>query len=76
MSIWSILRGNKHIADKGNVISNTPKPISHDTCKYVFIDVEVGLKDQVIHDIGALRHDGLTFHKASKKELYPLAELT
>ena len=70
MSIWSILRGNKHIADKGNVISNTPKPISHDTCKYVFIDVEVGLKDQVIHDIGALRHDGLTFHKASKKELF------
>ena len=34
------------------------------------IDIEVGLSDHKIHDIGALRDDGATFHKASKKELF------
>ena len=28
------------------------------------------LKDHKIHDIGALRHDGATFHKSSKEELF------
>lgn len=39
------------------------------TSRYAFVDVEVGLKDHKIHDIGALRQDGATFHKASKEEL-------
>ena len=26
------------------------------------VDTEVGLKDHKIHDIGALRYDGATFH--------------
>ena len=37
---------------------------------YTVIDIEVGIKDQKIHDIGALRHDGATFHNASKEELF------
>ena len=37
--------------------------------RYAIVDVEVGLKNHKIHDIGALRHDGATYHKASKKEL-------
>lgn len=39
------------------------------TSRYAIVDVEVGLKDHKIHDIGALRQDGATFHKASKEEL-------
>ena len=34
-----------------------------------FVDTEVGLKDHKIHDIGALRDDGATFHQASKTAL-------
>ena len=40
------------------------------TSRYAIVDVEVGLKDHKIHDIGALRQDGATFHKASKEELF------
>ena len=39
------------------------------TSRYAIVDVEVGLKDHKIHDIGVLRQDGVTFHKASKEEL-------
>lgn len=35
--------------------------------RYAIVDVEVGLKNHKIHDIGALRHDGATYHKASKR---------
>ena len=34
-----------------------------------FVDTEVGLKDHKIHDIGALRYDGATFHQASQTAL-------
>ena len=37
--------------------------------RYAFIDVEVGLNDHRIHDIGALRCDGAIFHSANKSEL-------
>lgn len=37
---------------------------------YAIVDVEVGMKDQKIHDIGALRFDDATFHKNSKEELF------
>ena len=40
------------------------------TPRYALIDVEVGLKDHKIHDIGALRDDNAVYHKASKKELF------
>ena len=40
------------------------------TSRYAIVDVEVGLKDHKIHDIGAFRQDGATFHKASKEELF------
>ncbi len=42
--------------------------------RYAIIDIEVGLSDHKIHDIGALRDDGATFHKASKKELFDFLE--
>ena len=36
---------------------------------YTLVDVEVGLGDQKIHDIGALRYDGAIFHGCKKNEL-------
>ena len=38
--------------------------------RYAIVDVEIGLKDHKIHDIGALRHDGAIYHKTSKEELF------
>ena len=32
---------------------------------YAFVDVEVGMTDLMVHDIGALRWDGAVFHKAT-----------
>lgn len=40
-----------------------------DASLYAFIDTEVGLRDHKVHDIGAVRHDGLVYHGASKIEL-------
>lgn len=37
---------------------------------YVIVDVEVGMKDKKIHDIGALKCDGAIFHKSSIEELF------
>lgn len=39
------------------------------TSRYAIVDVEVGLKDHKIHDIGALRQDGATFHKVSSQKM-------
>ena len=38
-------------------------------CRYAIIDIEVGLSDQKIHDIGALRYDGAIYHGCSKEHL-------
>lgn len=43
--------------------------MSADTSFYGFVDVEVGLQDKKIHDIGAIRWDGAVYHSANKKEL-------
>ena len=37
--------------------------------RYALVDLEVGVDDKKIHDIGALRHDGATYHD---KHLDPL----
>lgn len=47
----------------------TAKFVSRDASRYAFIDVEVGLNDHRIHDIGALRSDGAIFHSANRSEL-------
>ena len=36
---------------------------------YAIVDVEVGLKDKRIHDIGAIRSDGAIYHHVSKQGL-------
>jgi len=34
--------------------------------RYAFVDVEVGLNDHRLHDIGAIRHDGAIWHGRSR----------
>ncbi len=55
MSIWSWLKGAKSVGDAR---------------RYAVVDVEVGRDGAAILDIGALRHDGATFHRASKSGLF------
>ena len=58
------------IKDTGNANGVVgEKNVSYDSLRYAFIDLEVGVKDRVIHDIGALRYDDAVFHKAAKQEL-------
>ena len=42
---------------------------SGDSCRYGLVDVEIGLHDKKIHDIGAIRWDGAVFHAANKRDL-------
>ena len=65
MSIWSKIIEN---LTAGN---NPPYPDgkTYDASRYAFVDVEVGLKDHKIHDIGAVRYDGADFHSPSKEKL-------
>lgn len=42
---------------------------SRDASPYAFVDIEVGIKDYKIHDIGAYRWDGATIHGADKGKL-------
>ena len=41
----------------------------HIDCHWAIVDVEVGLSDHKIHDIGALRYDGSVYHGCQKEEL-------
>ena len=38
--------------------------------RYAFVDLEVGIKDKKIHDIGAVRDDSAVYHGVSKSELF------
>ena len=69
MSIWSKLIGSKKTEDRNNIIGNKTTSVPCSIQNYAIVDVEVGLKDHKIHDIGALKHDDTTFHKTSKEEL-------
>ena len=55
---------------RNSTINKEESHNSYDSSRYAIIDVEVGLKDNKIHDIGALRYDNAIFHNASKKEFY------
>lgn len=70
MSIWSKLIGFRDAVDDDSVYSDMAAEAPYLTEKYAFIDLEVGLNDHKIHDIGALKSDNATFHKASKEELF------
>lgn len=61
MSFWS-----KFIETIGGE-NHSQEEVSNDASRYAFVDVEVGLKDKRIHDIGILRWDGAKYHSADKK---------
>ena len=66
MSLWN------RIIDTINGTGNSPahlREVQHDASHYAFVDVEAGLKNHKIHDIGALRWDGAVYHSANKREL-------
>lgn len=42
---------------------------SQNSSLYAFVDVEIGLKDKKIHDIGSWRWDDAVFHSANKQNL-------
>ncbi len=69
MSLWSRLIGGRKTEDTDNFFSGNAVHARLNPENYAIIDIEVGVKDHKIHDIGALRHDGATFHRASKSEL-------
>ena len=64
MALWD--RIIKSLSDTGD---DSVKQIYRDASRYAFIDVEVGMKDHKIHDIGALKWDRAIFHSADKGEL-------
>ncbi|MDE6098527.1 MAG: RecQ family ATP-dependent DNA helicase, partial [Muribaculaceae bacterium] len=66
MSLWK--RFINTVAGTGNAPASS-KEISHDASRYGFIDIEVGLNDNKIHDIGAVRWDGAVFHSSDRREL-------
>mgnify|MGYP002671804628 CR=1 FL=1 len=47
----------------------TEADVPRDAAKYAFVDIEVGINDRKIHDIGALRFDGAIYHSADKAGL-------
>ena len=69
MSFWNIIKDMISASNVPDPISNDITPRERDADNYAFVDVEVGMKDNKIHDIGALRHDGATFHNNSKARL-------
>ena len=44
--------------------TSSNSPLRYGPLRYAVVDVEIGLTDHRIHDIGALRYDGAIFHKA------------
>lgn len=70
MSIWSKLIGIKKTENRNNIIGYKTTSVPYSAYNYAIVDIEIGLKDHRIHDIGALKHDDTTFHKTSKEELF------
>ena len=70
MSFWRRLIGIKKADDTDTVVGNMTVAVSYDSSRYALVDIEVGLKDHKIHDIGAIRYDGAHYHGVSKKDLF------
>lgn len=70
MPIWDKFIRSRKTEDEEHAGSGKGVSVSYNPSHYAIVDVEVGLKDHKIHDIGALRYDGATYHKASKEQLF------
>lgn len=70
MSIWRRFIGFRKSDDKNDISKNQTASTPIQEPAYAVVDIEVGLKDHKIHDIGALKHDGSIFHQNSKDALF------
>lgn len=52
------------------IVSNLSMDNHFQCVRWAIVDVEVGMQDHKIHDIGALRCDGAVYHQASKTDLF------
>lgn len=73
MSFWDKIIGTINKEERRSSLQKREES-SPDASRYAIVDVEVGIKDQKIHDIGAMRHDGATFHSADKQALMKFLE--
>lgn len=69
MSLWDRILGSINKGEAPRSTNNDLTPIKRNADSYAFVDVEVGVKNHKIQDIGAMRYDGATFHKNSKADL-------
>ena len=66
MSFWNRIIDTINKPDNKSVC---PPMVNANASRYGFVDIEIGLQDKKIHDIGAIRWDGAVYHSASKREL-------
>ena len=52
------------------IVSDLSMDNNFQCVRWAIVDVEVGMQDHKIHDIGALRCDGAVYHQASKTDLF------
>ena len=69
MSLWDRILDTINIGGASSSSDNYITSLRRDADSYAFVDVEVGVKNRKVQDIGALRHDGATFHRNSKADL-------
>lgn len=69
MSLWDRILDTINIGGASSSSDNYITSLRRDADSYAFVDVEVGVKNRKIQDIGALRHDGASFHRNSKADL-------
>lgn len=69
MSFWDKIIGSFG-AQESTTSPEKQGVVKRDASHYAFVDVEIGLKDHKIHDIGAIRWDGAVFHSTNKQELF------
>ena len=67
MSFWDKIKESISIVDRHSFLQ---KEEPRNSSRYAFVDVEFGLKDKKIHDIGALRWDKAVFHSNNKQGLF------
>ena len=58
MSIWNRIIG---LIKAEEYISNKKISVQYYALHYAIVDVEIGLEDYKIHDIGAHRYDGAVY---------------
>jgi len=70
MSIWSRFIGIRNAEGTNHAVSDEAASVPYDVSHYAIVDVEIGLEDKKVHDIGSVRHDGAIYHHASKEALF------